>query len=97
VIRGSRALAEFHRTLVAELGALVERVGGTAPFSTAQSILDLTRGFQIVALSRPAPHFEDLEKRLLRLILAFQPPPSDANGRKRPRASGATETDSRSR
>jgi TetR/AcrR family transcriptional regulator, regulator of biofilm formation and stress response len=79
----ARALVEFDRTLIAELGALVERVGGTAPFSTAQSILELTRGFQIVALSQPAPDFEDLEKRMLRLILGFCPQRSDV---KRPEA-----------
>jgi TetR/AcrR family transcriptional regulator, regulator of biofilm formation and stress response len=80
----ARALVEFDRTLIAELGALVERIGGTAPFSTAQSILELTRGFQIVALSQPAPDFEDLEKRMLRLILGFYPQRPDV---KRPEAS----------
>lgn len=74
----ARALADCDRTLVAELGALVERVGGTAPFLTAQSILELTRGFQIAAMSQPAPNFEDLEKRLLRLILALHPNPPEA-------------------
>jgi len=63
-------LAAYDRTLVAELGALVESVGGTAPFSTALSILELTRGFQLTALSQPDPNFHDLEKRIIRLLEA---------------------------
>lgn len=64
----AHALAEWDRTLVAELGSLVERVGGTAPFATALTILELTRGFQLAALSQAEPNFDDLEKRVLRFL-----------------------------
>jgi TetR/AcrR family transcriptional regulator, regulator of biofilm formation and stress response len=73
----ARALAEWDRTLVAELGSVVEQVGGTAPFATALTILELTRGFQLTALSEREPNFDELEKRVLRVLLAFQTNPSD--------------------
>ena len=73
----AHALGEWDRTLVAELGSLVEQVGGTAPFATALTILELTRGFQLVALSQREPNFDDLEKRVTRLLHAFQTNPSD--------------------
>lgn len=80
----ARALAEWDRTLVAELGSLVEQVGGTAPFSTAQMILELTRGFQLAALSQPEPHFEDFEKRVLRLLRAFNTHQPDVKAAEKP-------------
>jgi TetR/AcrR family transcriptional regulator, regulator of biofilm formation and stress response len=73
----AHALAEWDRTLVAELGALVEQVGGTAPFATALTILELTRGFQLTALSEREPNFDELERRVARLLLAFQTNSSD--------------------
>lgn len=73
----ARSLAAYDRSLVAELGALVESVGGTAPFSTALSILELTRGFQITALSQTEPNFDDLEKRVIRLLEGSPARPPD--------------------
>jgi len=61
-----------------EFGSVVEQVGGTAPFATALTILELTRGFQLTALSEREPNFDELEMRVLRVLLAFQTNPSDA-------------------
>jgi TetR/AcrR family transcriptional regulator, regulator of biofilm formation and stress response len=71
----ARALREWDRFVTAELAQLVERVGGAAPFSTAQIILDFTRGFQLCALSQTEPDFDDFEERVTRLVLALCAPP----------------------
>jgi DNA-binding transcriptional regulator YbjK len=69
----AEALAEWDRTLIAELGQIVERVGLPAPFSTAQSLCELSRGFEVVAMSQPEPDFEAYRQRVLRLLAGLQP------------------------
>jgi AcrR family transcriptional regulator len=69
----AEALAEWDRTLMAELGQLVERIGLPAPFSTAQSLFELSRGFEVVAMSQPEPDFEAYQQRVLRLLTALEP------------------------
>jgi TetR/AcrR family transcriptional regulator, regulator of biofilm formation and stress response len=74
----ARALDEWDRMLVAELGALAERVGCPTPFSMALSLHELVRGFQLKALSLSEPNFDDLEKRIARLLAACRAKPPES-------------------
>jgi len=72
----AEALAQWQRMMTAELGQVVERVGLPAPFATAQSLIEMARGFEVVAMSQPEPDFEEFKKRLLRFVVALKSEPS---------------------
>ncbi|WP_394824916.1 TetR/AcrR family transcriptional regulator [Pendulispora albinea] len=71
----AEAYTAWDRSLVAQLGEIVERVGGTSPFSIAQTLLELTRGFSFAALIQKEPDFEDFKKRVTRIVSALFPAP----------------------
>jgi TetR/AcrR family transcriptional regulator, regulator of biofilm formation and stress response len=61
-------LVEWDRRLIAELGSILESVGVQSPFATAETLLDLSRGFQLVRLGRQEPNFSDLRLRIERVL-----------------------------
>jgi hypothetical protein len=77
-------LVEWDRRLIAELGSILESVGVQSPFATAETLLDLSRGFQLVRLGRQEPNFSDLRLRIERVLqglgaaaaASVSPPPS---------------------
>jgi DNA-binding transcriptional regulator YbjK len=64
-------LAEWDRRLTAELGAILETVGVQAPFATAETLLELSRGFQLVRLGQEKPNFAELRQRIERVLHAL--------------------------
>ena len=61
-------LVEWDRRLIAELGSILESVGVQSPFATAETLLDLSRGFQLARLGRQDPNFSDLRLRIERVL-----------------------------
>lgn len=61
-------LSEWDRRLAAELGSILETVGVQTPFATAETLLELARGFQLSRLGQAAPNFGDLRLRIERVL-----------------------------
>ena len=66
-------VAASDRTLALEIGAVLEHAGVSAPFSMAQTLIDLIRGFQLASLGKRDPDLAGLHKRLLRLLGVLGP------------------------
>jgi TetR/AcrR family transcriptional regulator, regulator of biofilm formation and stress response len=67
----AKAVAEWDRRIVVELAEILERVGVPSPLSTAQTLLEMIRGFELSALSQPAPNLDDFIKRVMRVVLGL--------------------------
>ena len=61
-------LAEWDRRLTAELGYILESAGVQSPFATAETLLDLSRGFQLVRLGAKEIDFNPLRLRIERVL-----------------------------
>jgi len=71
------ALAASDRTLVLEVGAVLEQVGIRSPFAAAQTLIDVIRGYQLTALGKREPDLDGLQTRLTRLLTALGPVPKE--------------------
>jgi DNA-binding transcriptional regulator YbjK len=67
----AEVLTEWDRRVTAELGAILETVGVQAPFATAETLLELSRGFQLMRLGQAKPNFVDLRQRIERVLHAL--------------------------
>jgi len=61
-------LVEWDRHVTAELGSILESVGVQNPFATAETLLELSRGFQLVRLGQEKPNFAALRLRIERVL-----------------------------
>lgn len=64
-------LTEWDRRLIAELGTILESVGVQTPLATAETLLELSRGFQLVRLGQKKTNFADLYSRIERVLTAL--------------------------
>jgi DNA-binding transcriptional regulator YbjK len=75
----AEVLAAWDRRVTAELGAILESVGIQTPFATAETLLELARGFQLVRLGQKKPNFADLGTRIERVLRGFSSSGGDAS------------------
>jgi AcrR family transcriptional regulator len=86
------ALAAWDRAIVAEIAAVLERLGVPAPLAAGQILLDLLRGFQLASLGRPRPDLDDFRARARRVLgglaapLAPPAPPKGSRHARHPKA-----------
>lgn len=74
-------LEEWDRRLTAELGAILEGVGIPSPFATAETLLELSRGFLLVRLGQAKPNFSDLRLRIERVLQGLSVTPEKQSSR----------------
>ena len=64
------ALKHWARALVSWLAASLERIGIATPFVTAETLLELSRGFEIVRLGGRHDGYDGLTNRMESVILS---------------------------
>jgi len=69
----SDALARFDRGVTADLAGILETMDVPAPNAAAQTVVEMTRGFQLANLGQPTPPLEDFSARVARVVAALQP------------------------
>ncbi len=84
-------LHAWYRQLATELGYILESVRVPSPLGTAETLLDLAWGFQLVRLGRAEPDFDELRLRIERVLDGFSantatsPPTPPTNRRSKSR------------
>lgn len=70
------ALAAWDRQLLAELASTLEPLGVAQPLATAQTLVDMFRGFQLANLGRPDLDLESFHARVLHVLSALSASPN---------------------
>ncbi|MGC4067188.1 MAG: TetR family transcriptional regulator [Polyangiaceae bacterium] len=78
-------LVQWDRKLISEFAKILEGVGVTAPLSTAETLLEMARGFSLVRLGQQKRDYTEFRKRIERVLVGLTAAP-EVNA-KTPRAS----------